>query len=306
MCDYVRSSMSFIESNASHVKVNSQKLREKVLPHLDEIISYKFDTSIHVAPQDVESRLRYILLVDALNFCFWPTANFEYDNLTVGLTKLEKDHPEYFEPEHMTEITPEILAHYLVFQNSPIPNISERTRLFKEVGEVLVKRFNSKAENLIVETQGCASALVTLIAKEFPGFRDSTVYKGRQVFFYKRAQIVVGDISGMCDNIKHLEELTGFADYRIPQLLLGWDCLDFLDQSLKEKIINKIEISAGSEEECELRCTVLSAIKIIQKSIEEIKHEKVNGNVIDWFLWSTGEKNKDNLPPHHRTNTIFY
>ncbi|PNG63007.1 hypothetical protein TSOC_015453, partial [Tetrabaena socialis] len=37
---------------------------------------------------------------------------------------------------------------------------------------------------------------MTLVAQVCPGFRDHAVYRGRQVFLYKRAQIFVGDVFG--------------------------------------------------------------------------------------------------------------
>ena len=306
MCEYVHWSVDYIQQNATHVKVNKEKLREKIIPLLESIEKETFDESIHEAPSDIESRLRYILVVDALNFCFWPTDNYEYDDLTKGLTKLEQDHPEVFEPINMMNVTVELLSQYLVnSSNNIIANIEERTRLMREVGNVLHTRFSDKAVRLLEESNNDASTLVSLVAKEFPGFRDSTIYKGRQVFFYKRAQIVVGDMHGMCNCITGLEKITGFADYRIPQVLLGWDVLD-IEESLKEQILQKKEIACGSEEEIEMRCTVLSAIRIIQETFMEVKKIAIEGHRIDWFLWSYGERNKENLPPHHRTRTIFY
>ena len=35
-----------------------------------------------------------------------------------------------------------------------------------------------------------------MIVKNFSGFRDEAIYKGKQVFFYKRAQILVSDLIG--------------------------------------------------------------------------------------------------------------
>ena len=36
--------------------------------------------------------VQYIFVMDALNFCFWPTPGFEYDTLAIGLKKvLEED-----------------------------------------------------------------------------------------------------------------------------------------------------------------------------------------------------------------------
>jgi hypothetical protein len=44
--------------------------------------------------------------------------------------------------------------------------------------------------------------LVRLIAQEFTGFRDEAIYQGEQVFFYKRAQILVADLIGALDERK--------------------------------------------------------------------------------------------------------
>ena len=41
--------------------------------------------------------------------------------------------------------------------------------------------------------------LVRQIAKDFTGFRDEAIYDGEQVFFYKRAQILVADLYGALD-----------------------------------------------------------------------------------------------------------
>lgn len=68
------------------------------------------------------------------------------------------------------------------------------------------------------------------------GFRDTVVYNGMLVHFYKRAQILVGDVwaaygrhtminsaaEGSDDNpfsFYDMKELTMFADYRVPQIL---------------------------------------------------------------------------------------
>lgn len=79
---------------------------------------------------------------------------------------------------------------------------------------------DGKAANLVARAAGSAVTLVRLVASLFPGeplttaslpafraalahipppsihtgFRDQAVYKGRQIFFYKRAQILVGDL----------------------------------------------------------------------------------------------------------------
>ena len=95
----------------------------------------------------------------------------------------------------------------------------------------------------------------------YKGFRDTVVYKGKLIHFYKRAQILVGDIWGAYKRpveeshpfyFNDLHEVTMFADYRVPQILLHLGVLEY-SPSLLNKIESKQEILFASEEETEIR-----------------------------------------------------
>jgi len=81
---------------------------------------------------------------------------------------------------------------------------------------------------------------------------------------------------------------------------------------LERKIDTKEELSAGSEEEVEIRAATVQAVEQIMKTWNEGGKEggREGGRVmsveVDWLLWQEGEKAKEKLPPHHRTLTIFY
>lgn len=47
---------------------------------------------------------------------------------------------------------------------------------------------------MVSAAKNSASVLVNSIIRMLPGFRDTAVYKGRLIHFYKRAQILVGDL----------------------------------------------------------------------------------------------------------------
>ena len=71
------------------------------------------------------------------------------------------------------------------------------------------------------------------VAAHFPGFRDHAVYKGQQLTFFKRAQILVGDVWGAfggqgLGRFDDIDELTCFADYRLPQLLNSLGIMVFI------------------------------------------------------------------------------
>ena len=76
-----------------------------------------------------------------------------------------------------------------------LPEMRERCRLLNELGHSLILLHNGSAMNMIEKAERSAERLVLIIINSFAGFRDACVdSKGRQVYFYKRAQIAVADL----------------------------------------------------------------------------------------------------------------
>ena len=159
------------------------------------------------------------------------------------------------------------------------------------------------------------------IIDEFCCFRDQAIYNGEQIFFYKRAQILVSDIYLSYLDIKEvgknneendiinftketISQLTMFADYRVPQILKAKGVLKY-DNHLTELINNKIEIAHGSKEEVEIRAATIQAVEQIKNILKE-KGRDVMSIQVDVYLWEEGENIKDQIEPHHRTLSIFY
>lgn len=70
--------------------------------------------------------------------------------------------------------------------------------------------------------------LLNIQYRKFAGFRDTAIYKGQLIHLYKRAQIFVADLWGAYGRptdkqhpfyFKDIDQVTMFADYRIPQVL---------------------------------------------------------------------------------------
>ena len=114
---------------------------------------------------------------------------------------------------------------------------------------------------------------------DFTGFRDEAIYNGEQVFFYKRAQILVADLYGAlsersnpCDKIStpqfaNLEQLTMFADYRVPQTLrlvgifeYGTELSNFIDTA-KDGVPLHNEIPYSGAWEVEIRANTVVAVE---------------------------------------------
>lgn len=72
--------------------------------------------------------------------------------------------------------------------------LEERWRILQECGKILNEKFDGKFYNCIKQSANSATKLLNLIVSNFPSFRDEGVIEGKNVSFYKRAQILVADI----------------------------------------------------------------------------------------------------------------
>ena len=100
------------------------------------------------------------------------------------------------------------------------------------------------------------------------------------------------------------DELTAFADYKVPQILRKFGILEY-SKNLAEKIDNKIEILRGSDEEIEIRANTIWAIELATRIIKK-QFPQVNAFMVDRFFWFKGQQKSPDDKPYHRTRTIWY
>jgi arginase family enzyme len=134
------------------------------------------------------------------------------------------------------------------------------------------------------------------------------------IHFYKRAQIVIADVWGAYGRPRDtshpcyfhdLNEMTMFADYRVPQILCHMGILKY-SSKLYDTVVREEEIPFGSTEEVEIRAATVIAVEKIRKRLQEVKSINILSIEVDWLLWNWGEKIKDTIIPHHRTLTVYY
>ena len=252
ICDRVREDAAFVSGIAKHVRVlESADDAEKVMRVVERLGGWKaltFDTEMHVWPgmdlpegsacrnENLKAlTVQYLLVVDAMNFCFWPVndadhrgcceppptdalqrstttgdeskrgdnnnscTGMEYEHLACGIRDMVLRDPKSISAERLRVADDAWL--YACLGAAPgavrgVPLAKERLRLVREVGDVLLSKFGGCAWTMVAQAGGSASTLVDLIATHFRGFQDHAVYRGRQVLMLKRAQIFVGDVWG--------------------------------------------------------------------------------------------------------------
>nr|GMC67955.1 UPF0553 protein-like [Ipomoea batatas] len=268
----VRTSTAWVAAHSSHVTVDSAGIEKVAETMKNEIpkVEWNFE-GIHYF-DDGPLTVQYLLVLDALNFCFWPDKDLSYDHLASGLKEALENDKSAFDAERLQKYTGPQLRKMLKW-TKPLPLEDERVRLLHEVGLELERSFDGKASKLVESCGKSATRLVEIITSHFPGFRDHTVYKGRQTFLYKRAQIFVADLWGAFKGqgygeFSDISSVTIFADYIVPAVLRKLGVLKY-SSSLANIIETNSEIGSGSEEEVELRACSVYAVEKMRELISK-------------------------------------
>src|SRR5262249_18600340 len=152
-------------------------------------------------------------------------------------------------------------------------------------------------------------ALVLALAEAFPSFHDVALYENQEVRFFKRAQICVADLSSafqgqLWGEFIDLDQLTIFADYKLPQVLRHYGALVY-DSALAQQIDEQRLLISGSKEEVEIRSATIWASELLRREIASLVKPAVTAAEIDQLLWHLGQ-DATAMQPYHRAYTIYY
>jgi len=224
-----------------------------------------------------------MFVLDALNFCFWPTT-WEYDNLALSIKNAYDKDPNNIKPKFLATISFKDFKNLFFSEEaSNFPQLEERHRVINELGYKTMKYFDGDFSNILKKADFDASEILELLSNTFLLFQDHCIYDGRQVFFYKRAQILIADLyaafkeKGFEFQIKKIERLTCFADYRVPQILAEEGVLEYSNE-LMEFIKEKKIMDYGCKLEVELRAAMIQAVCLISKNLTNKSEVEV-----DWL-----------------------
>jgi hypothetical protein len=268
-----------------------------------------------------EETVCYLLVLDSINFCFWPPVGksrweIEYQShrlsgyygLAAALKKAVELGVPITKADYLAQITADQLRD-LLRGNGELPLLEKRLEILNELGRVLQREYGGKALKLVEAAGKSARTLVRLLAAKLTSFRDVATYYGREIFFYKRAQIFAADLYGTFNgrgwgDFQDIHELTAFADYKLPQVLRHLGIFRYL-QPLAKKVDQQITLDPGSTGEVEIRANTIWAVELIRRELKRVGKE-LRAFEIDWILWHLGQQAEFRARPYHRTLTIFY
>ncbi|XP_030753726.1 queuosine salvage protein-like [Sitophilus oryzae] len=278
----------------------------------------------HPKPDDLHV-LDWLFVVDTLNFCFWNYDDAEgwkvegytgYFALCATINRALKEKVDILNPKFYSTISEEQLKK--IFRSDTkveIPLLAERLKCLHEVGAVLQENFESSFDNVVKKAQNSAKSLLNLIISNFKCFQDEALFESKQVSFYKRAQILVGDVWACFKGegtgyFKDIDEITMFADYRIPQTLLWYGVFEYNNELLKKLESNAV-LKNGDREELEIRACSIHAVELLKDyANKRLETKKINSILIDHFLWDFRRKHVTEIDekglPFHKVLCIYY
>jgi hypothetical protein len=319
MMNQILHSIKRVVKKSKHVRINNEKIYEICLKFNLDKIDYWMDESPYDSSQlDDSSKLNFIFVFNSINFCYWGNPKWtieylgkQYDGAWGMIASLgraiDKNIP-ILDAKFLSVLSKNDLSEILK-GNVVIPLFNDRLQILRENGKILLEKYDGQFSKVLKKSQNDTLCLLEILTTDFPSFDDSTKYEGQKVVFHKRAQLAISDIyrtfkGKKFGDLKNIDQLTAFADYKIPQSLRKLGIIEYAPD-LTAKIDKKVQIPEGSEEEIEIRANTIWAIELMKKELKT-KNPNITSMDIDSYLWLLGQNKSPNDKHYHLTETIFY
>ena len=251
-----------------------------------------------------ERRIAFVVCLNAINFGsgWWPTirkrpGHSGYTTIAAALTERFRAAGAWSATE-LTGLRPADLADALG-QDPEHPLMAEYATSLGDVGERVLADHGGSFEAVVEAAEGSAVDLAGLLAG-WAAFADASTYGGRDVPFYKRAQIAAADLNraGLAE-LGDEDRLTAFADNLVPHVLRVDGVLS-LDPALQGAIEAGALLAHGSAEEVELRACAVHAVELLAAAAELAPAE------VDAVLWNRGRAERYKSIPRPRSRNTAY
>lgn len=264
-----------------------------------------------------ENTVQWIFVLDTINHCFWAPGGatrwtFDYLGsrldgyaaLAASLKVALINGKPVLDAGFLSRLTARGLGEILGGEGELLL-MEERAASLREAGRVLLAEYGGSFKNVVDAAGGSVQALVEILVRDFPSFRDAAFYRGREIFFLKRAQLLAADLFSAFrgegyGRFHDTESLTAFADYKLPQVLREMGVLVY-SEDLAEKVDNLEELAPGAGKEVEIRAATVIAVEKMRESLPG-----ASAMELDHRLWRAGQEKEFLKRPYHRTRTIFY
>lgn len=307
LIDELNTSYKYVCDNSKNVKINYDMIDNMINQIKNSSVDYWLDSNpYNLMNMDISEIINFLFIYHTVgDYCFWGDPKWEVKTeigtmdgsyaimyLILNRFKFNNDFEISFDE-----------FKGLLKGNVAIPLLEDRYQNLVKMNE-FIKLKNQSFYELIKELN-IDSDLFEFIVNNLDYFKDVSNYDGKEILFYKRAQLLTSDILHVREKKENAKvdysHLIGCADYKIPQVMRCYGMLEFSD-SLCEKVDNKIELKEGSLEEIEIRANTLKVINYIYERLDK-KYSRMD---INDFIWLLGQNKSQMTKPYHRTLTKHY
>lgn len=314
--DEIKAGAAWVAEQAENVSIRHDRIAKYVQELLGKYpLVTQMDAEMHLVSDRREETVAYFLALDSINFGsgYFACAReagvaLEYDVIACGL-KTAFLRGEMNAPEKWAAAMPEQCHRIFAIPQGAHPRLDALMVLFarnlKGTGTRLVSDFSGDPMRLLQSAQGSAVALVETVTV-WPSFQDIAMYKGREVMFCKRAQILAADIHLALggDVFADIDQLTIFADNMVPHVLYCDGILEYVTE-LTRAINAGTELDPGSAAETEIRAAAIHAVELMKAEAVRQGYNVTSVN-LDHILWARGYAPELQEKPVHRTLTAAY
>lgn len=305
---------------SKYVKLNRDKIVElaKTLQH-GNTPHWLSGSPLSFSHLSDDEKLNFLLVFNSTSFCYWgdPKWTIEYKGekydgswgmVAAILRAMDKSKP-ILDAKYRVGISKQEYQEILD-GNVEIPLFEERWKITREVASRLLDNNGGSFVQFVKQASGDAMKLLELILQSFPSFDDTSIFYGKKIHFWKRAQLLVSDIYQLFGgegygNLTNVDQLTACADYKLPQSLRTLEIISYT-KSLAEKVDNKIPLIHSEQEEVDIRTNTIWAVEFIRQELEKIGKRKIMPTGINDHLWLMGQDKSKHAKPYHRTLTTAY
>ncbi len=309
---------AYVLRNAEHVSIDKNQIKKLANNFQISEGNYNWiDASpFPIDAFDNEQKLMIMWIFNTISFSYrgdpyrqvtykWKTYTRWSRSLLASIFRAIDEGYDILNPTFLATLKKEELKHILRW-NIEIPLLEERVLFLNQLWKILIDSFDWSFSEIIRLGRQDASDILTIIIKSFPFFEDTREYKGKEIYFYKRAQALVESMYSILwskweSSLKNIECLTALADYVLPNVLRNLWILHYSEEL--EKIIDThTPIVSGSEQEIEIRAATVQAVSQIKHQILSLGIMVTSLQINDylWLAWWNVDS------PFHRTRTTAY
>ncbi len=308
-----------------HVRTNVKKIGEVASWMAYEELPFPQLGLPYGMEKNLDQAFDFVLVSDAIDFAFTDfTTHVKFQVDYEGRHTSDSEAMFACMKRALDEGTPLLDGRYLARLTKPdlqhifrgnieMPMLDERVEILRQVGQVLERSYGGHFSNFV---RACSprlydegKGLIDKLVAEFPRFNDVSRHDGREVKFYKLAQLGIWMLYSSLRpagqfRLEDPEKMTAFADYIVPVALRVMGITSY--SPALERAINTYQmIPRDSLEEIEIRAHCLYATALLREEVNKLRPPDMQVIIpqIDARLWTHYHTTHW---PHHLTRTIMY